>query len=232
VPLNELLTKSSLEVSIPLVSAPDAGAASKKSKTVGGCLSVRIKIRSPLMGPEKVEIEERKLIVGPWPDLKNFSAPSVPRQLEAQVDSNKKEITPNKPSVSVSTSANFNSLDLREKSDPHSVDFIDSNDALDEEIKICSELVASGRLEEDELFSEKTRLQILQTKLQMLEIMVNSEKLSLEQYIEMIKDRLKKDQIKAVYLRSFKDAEHDKDALRVFRRVKIMQEEIKSVEES
>ena len=66
VPLNDLLTKCCIEVESPLmaaaaVSAVEDGSGSKpavpsmkKSKTIGGTIRIIIKVRSPLLGPQKV----------------------------------------------------------------------------------------------------------------------------------------------------------------------------------
>ena len=65
VPLNDLLTKCCIEVESPLMAASanstaEDGAGSKtvpsakKSKTIGGTIRIAIKVRSPLLGPQKV----------------------------------------------------------------------------------------------------------------------------------------------------------------------------------
>ncbi len=63
-PLNDLLTKCCIEVELPLLAASTStaedGAGSKpvpsmkKSKTIGGTIHLTIRIRSPLLGPQKV----------------------------------------------------------------------------------------------------------------------------------------------------------------------------------
>jgi hypothetical protein len=77
-PLGDLVTKSKCGGQVPFkaVSASAGGgssgsssSSSKRSKAVGGHLAAYVTIRSPLAAPEVVVVEERRLVVEPWPPV-------------------------------------------------------------------------------------------------------------------------------------------------------------------
>lgn len=149
-------------------------------------------------------------------------------------------------------------------SDPHSVNLLESNDVLESEIAYAEEFIKSAKTpstkfmksnsgdddsKESELFAMTIRLQLLQSKLQILVYNVQSEMLSIDEYLNTLRERIKRDQVLALYLknsapkdindvngdgsRSIKDGGGGvKDALRVMGRVRIMKKEVADAEES
>lgn len=295
-PLNDLLNKSSCGGALPLKTAATPGSANssnssnKRSKIVGGYLQVKLVIRSPLLGPEVVIKEERKLIIGPWPNiiaggnnnnnscfLETMGSTAFDKS-EAELDS---IVVPLNDQTTVVVLANTivqcndndgsskakegnsnsyaSQLTKKEMDDPHSVDNIESNDVLEQEILDAT--AAAGKLKNDggeyddnDSFSINLRLQLLQTKLQLLVYQVQNEIISLDQYLEVLRARVKKDQIMALYFKSVADsarqdavadnrrennndsdtiiADNTAHALRIMRRVQIMKQEIKTAEDS
>lgn len=112
---------------------------------------------------------------------------------------------------SAAASAQFAILTEKEKSDPFSVELLESNDVLESAIEAVQKEMAAllevkkrSEEQEDLLLSLQCRLPVLQSKLIFLVDRVQSEKLTLPDYLEMIKDRLQRDKVLAVYLRSLK----------------------------
>ena len=112
---------------------------------------------------------------------------------------------------SAASSAQFAILTEKEKSDPLSVELLESNDVLESAIEAVQKEMAAllevkkrSEEQEDLLLSLQCRLPVLQSKLIFLVDRVQSEKLTLPDYLEMIKDRLQRDKVLAVYLRSLK----------------------------
>ena len=155
--------------------------------------------------------EEKKLVVGPWPAVPVAAvvdAPSLPPPppTHAQIHTVQES--------SSSSSVAYGNLTEMEKSDPFSVELLESNDVLESEIESAAKTISSllqqqqqqqqslSEDEEDQLISLQCRLPILQAKLGILVAKVQSEALSFSEYLDMIKERLRRDQILAVYLRS------------------------------
>mgnify|MGYP006184397121 CR=1 FL=1 len=86
--------------------------------------------------------------------------------------------------------------------------------------------------DEDEQFNNTMRLQLLNGKLQLLVYQVQSEQLTMEQYLEKIRGRVKRDQRIALYLKTLGDSESIASALRVMKRVNLMKKEIQNAEEA
>ena len=94
------------------------------------------------------------------------------------------------------------------------------------------------------------RLQMLQSKMQILLYNVQNEILSLDDYLNILRERIKRDQVLAIYLKQSTSKDNNnsssssngnssngngnnmQDALRVMKRVKIMQKEVHDAEES
>ncbi len=158
--------------------------------------------------------EEKKLVVGPWPAVPVAAvvdAPSLPPP-----PAHAQKHTVQESSSSSSSSVAYGNLTEMEKSDPFSVELLESNDVLESEIESAAKTISSllqqqqqqqqqkslSEDEEDQLISLQCRLPILQAKLGILVAKVQSEALSFSEYLDMIKERLRRDQILAVYLRS------------------------------
>ena len=158
--------------------------------------------------------EEKKLVVGPWPAVPVAAvvdAPSLPPPPAAHAQNHTVQES---SSSSSSSSVAYGNLTEMEKSDPFSVELLESNDVLESEIESAAKTISSllqqqqqqqqslSEDEEDQLISLQCRLPILQAKLGILVAKVQSEALSFSEYLDMIKERLRRDQILAVYLRS------------------------------
>jgi hypothetical protein len=167
--------------------------------------------------------EEKKLIVGFWPPSPPSSnaagnalsesvtspQPPVLQPQESLKDTLNKVQDPIEKDLTAPSNALFDALTAKEKEDPHSVDLLESNDVLENEISLTEEAIASleghGVEEEDELLSLQCRLQILKSKMDILVYRVQNDVLSLPDYLESIRERMKRDQALAQYLRSFND---------------------------
>ncbi len=232
-PLADLLTKSEIGGVLPLTSSGQkegvthAASSVKKGKAVGGTLNVVLRIRTPLMGPDVRVVEERTLVLDPWPTVSS-AAPMV-----TSPDSVGR---PREDLTSVAQTRNvanrFASICQKEKDDPHSPDWLESNDVLEMEIQLLEAQLRerTAAMDEDELFGHQLRLQLLQAKLQILVCNVQNESLSIESYLEAVRSRLVKDQLLAVYFKTLGDESSTAHAIRIMRRIRVMQEEIRSAE--
>ena len=165
-----------------------------------------------------------------------------------------------KPSSSSSLPSSSSSIQLTkdEMIDPHSVNHIESNEVLEHEISQAEEFIRSCSLtttsilndtnddndeKEGELIAMRIRLQLLQSKLQVLVYKVQNDVLTMEQYLHLLRERIKRDQVLAIYLKQSSSStsttkggdsgsSNVQDALRVLKRVKIMQKEVSDVEEN
>lgn len=114
-------------------------------------------------------------------------------------------------------------------SDPHNIADMVSNDVLEAELALTQQsLVHAQASKNSELIDElTTRLQLAQTQLTILVTAVQNGNLSLDAYLEKLKEMIKKFQSIAVVL---KQRNQKTDAIRVLRRVNIMKNEVESAE--
>lgn len=253
VPLQELATQSEWTGKAPLfgIAVGEDGALKKSSKALGGYLQMTLRVRKPITGPEVQIVEERQLVLAPWPPL---VTPTLPPAAPAPVVSTNNALkeaatvatsaAPTAvPSTSGATSALAGAVQLtdREKADPEAVDFLESNDVLEAEIaSVTAALSAPGSAsDEDAHFMHTLRLQLLQAKLQALVMQVENETLSLPDYLDKLRQRVQRDQVLARYLAKEVQSEDPEEvqecrlkAARVLRRVKVMQQEIENAEAS
>ena len=220
VSLADLATKCRIsQTEFPWMS-PDGG---KRGKAVGGSLLVSLTVRSPLGGPEKVVEEARRLIVAEWPSTH-----------DGYCTTSTSNTTSNTTSTSTSNNTSFcapppskespiSLLSETDKAAPSSVDLLESNDVLEHEIEVVADKLSSAQLDEDEEFSLTTRRQLLQAKLHLLVYKVQNEVLSLQEYIDLLRKTLLRDQQLLQFLRQHGRAA---EAAEVARRVDIMQAEI------
>lgn len=224
-PLSELAAASEAGGRTPLyqIASAEDGAA-KKGKAVGGYVVVTMQVRRPLSGADVRVVEERQLVVEPWPPLPDSTAKQQP--------SGSAPSSEGAAAVAPSAARDYGGgLTERERKDPDAVDFLESNDVLEAEIEAVTQAVQSGTLDEDAQFNATLRLQLLQVKMQTLVMRVQSEALSLDDYLQLIKDRVQRDKQIALYLsRNVGDADAKALAVKVMRRVKIMQQEIDNAE--
>jgi hypothetical protein len=224
-PLSELAAASEAGGRTPLyqIASAEDGAA-KKGKAVGGYVVATLQVRKPLSGADVRVVEERQLVVEPWPPLPDNTAAQQPSSCASSSEVAATEA----PSAARDYSGG---LTERECKDPDAVDFLESNDVLEAEIEAVTQVVQSGTLDEDAQFNATLRLQLLQVKMQTLVMRVQSEVLTMDDYLQLIKDRVQRDKQIALYLsRNVGDADAKALAVKVMRRVKIMQQEIDNAE--
>jgi hypothetical protein len=135
--------------------------------------------------------------------------------------------TPTKPTPAASSSgasssankANGSILTESEKSDPLAPEHIDSNNVLESELALYDAAGPSAALEP----TEAARRSMLELKLRCLEGAVSGGELELPEYCQILSDRLQRDRVLAVWL---KGEGRVKEAVRVLKRVKLMEEEL------
>jgi hypothetical protein len=137
-------------------------------------------------------------------------------------------VTPTKPTAAAGSSgsasasgnkANGSILTESEKSDPLAPEHIDSNNVLESELALYDAAGPSAALEP----TEAARRSMLELKLRCLEGAVSGGELELPEYCQILSDRLQRDRVLAVWL---KGEGRVKEAVRVLKRVKLMEEEL------
>ncbi|CAM9585987.1 unnamed protein product, partial [Ectocarpus sp. 13 AM-2016] len=122
----------------------------------------------------------------------------------------------------VQAAAKFQSVVLtdKEKTDPFGVENLDSNNVLEAEIEAIVPKAATGDL------ASVMRKGALETKLLMLVSAVQSGELDLPAYCNILKERVVRDKVLAMYL---KDEKRTKEAVAVMKRIRAMEEELAGV---
>lgn len=248
VPMSDLFTKASAGGSVPLVTGT-----SRRVEQVGGTMEVFVRLRAPLVRPEVEVTEERVLIVDPWPTSPHLEASSDASDCSSdRLQEGRSHQATETRSASAPLSPAFDALSEREKTNPHAVDWLLSNDVLENEIAYTEQrmtLLRAGTEEgENDQLLLTIRLQTLSRKMNLLVDNVQSGELSLKDYLDILRDRVSRDQLLAKYLKSTAESlsagdssldpqeletrkkEYQQDAVRVFKRFKIMSDEIKSAE--
>ncbi|OQS02187.1 hypothetical protein THRCLA_05416, partial [Thraustotheca clavata] len=168
---------------------------------------VIIRLRTPLAGPEMRPVTTTRLVVGPYPPLRTPTPkPQAP-------------VPPPAAPVPPTQTANASEVTTN-TSDPHEVENIVSYDVMNDEIDRINKRLESGPAPE-----LSDRLDALQLKKQLLEIEMQTGKLTIEKYIERLQARIAADNTLArtLYKQGLKS-----DAARVLHRVKLMRQEIES----
>lgn len=223
-PLQPLLDVCESAQELPLYLAEIVDGNVKKGKAVGGCLKMTLRVRTPIAKPEIRVTETRRLVIGPWPMATAVVAdptPSPVKQKEVPPENNKSKLILPYDDV----------LTEKEKNDPEDLEFIVSNDVLESEIEKFQQLM-NTTVDEDDRFSLTTKIQLLSVKLQILVSQVQNESLTIEEYLNIIKDRIKRDQMMALYQKAKGNPDSLILAVNLMRRIKIMQAELKNAEES
>jgi len=101
---------------------------------------------------------------------------------------------------------------------------------LDAEIKAASGALVGAGLNEDERFALTLRLQLLQTKI-LLVYAVQTEALSLPDYLDKLRQRVRRDSEMALAFKALREKENISTALKIMRRINIMKQEIQNAEE-
>ena len=194
-----------------------------------------------------------------WPEILSSSSISSSPPIVASSSSAAASITTATAIGLKSSSSSSIQLTKEEMLDPHSVNHIESNEVLEHEISQAEDFIRSCSLTmssisndddddmEGDLIAMRIRLQLLQSKLQVLVYKVQNDVLTMEQYLNLLRERIKRDQVLAIYLKQSSSSttttssstkvgdsgsSNVQDALRVLKRVKIMQKEVSDVEES
>jgi hypothetical protein len=115
--------------------------------------------------------------------------------------------------------ANGSILTESEKADPLAPEHIDSNNVLESELALYAAAGPSAALEP----TEAARRSMLELKLRCLEGAVSGGELELPEYCQILSNRLQRDRVLALWL---KGEGRVKEAVRVLKRVKLMEEEL------
>jgi len=210
-------------------------------KSVGGSISISIRIRTPL--GKTTEREERILCVGQWPDL--------PRSTSTEADA------PSSSSASAIVAANIRELNYaddvkssslsmqgqqssdalkyiespmgltdKEIKSPFDVSLYESNDCMEEvirelETRLCGNIQEAEKLEISRLKSQ------FEIRLNSLVSLVQKNEITLDEYLSKVKNRLSKDKMLAIYFRQKNELV---TALKIMKRVATMEVEIKGAE--
>jgi hypothetical protein len=144
------------------------------------------------------------------------------------------------PDTNSKSSTDYSMLSEREKVDPCSADFLESNDVLEAEIasENAAILVVESRMakcasDEDEsaMFTMKLRLQLMTSKLNALVSSVQQEELSFADYIDKVKCRLERDRVLVQWVtEASRRADPPEDSAQhmtsLIRRISIMEREL------
>lgn len=206
-------------------------------------------LREPLETPEAKQIVTRTLVIGPWPapSVEGGSpAPTSPAPPSAAAAASAAAPAADALAGALSspvarpglnrqqseraaepTGPEFEMLTEREKKDPLSVEHLESNDVFEAEIQASERKIQTIPKDSEDRFQEELRLQLLQTKMNMLVLKVQREELQLDQYLAMVKNRTYRDHVLSRYLYA---AGRKQEAAQVLRRMKIMQQEVQNAE--
>jgi hypothetical protein len=193
-------------------------------RAIGGSIHADVNIRYPYSGMETHFVEERVLEVGPWLPASSSSLPVSP--LGKDVVAYGTIIQRAEGHDAVSSSGLTSELLDKEKVDPLNIAFYISNDAMDRELARINTAVKEV-LDEDVKSDLALRRGLLEVQLSMLVTRVQNEELTMQQYLEQLCERVRRDRKLALYLQ----AEGRKsEALAVMKRILIMETEIKGAE--
>jgi hypothetical protein len=262
--LVDLNTKCECGGILPLEKSSSSSTGKKITACSAGSMTVFVKMRKPVAAPEIVKSVERTLVLEGWPSLGHvYRSPTAAASVGSSSHNDQKDSEePHQdelnlhpaglvnatrakvPSSQPKANADFAILSEREKSDPCSAEFLESNDVLEAEIASDTAAIreiegrpASTYSEEEEssLFTMKLRVQLMTTKLNMLVSSVQEEVLTLEQYVDKVKARLGRDRVLAQYLLVVSRQEEPPEGTSHYlasltKRINIMQKEIATVE--
>lgn len=266
--LADLNTKCECGGILPLEKSSSSSTGKKITSCSAGSMTVFVKMRKPVATAEVIKTVERTLVLEGWPSIGHVYRSPTATATATGIDVGSPQhnqkvsegphsdelsthpvgpvtaIRAKAPSMQPKGNADFAILSEREKSDPCSAEFLESNDVLEAEIASDSASIteiesrpASTHSEEEEssLFTMKLRVQLMTTKLNMLVSSVQQEILSLEQYVDKLKTRLGRDRVLAQYLLAVSRQEEPPEGTShnlasLTKRINIMQKEIATVE--
>lgn len=211
----ELLDKCEMQGNFPLLKEEKSN-----SPKVGGELQLKFRLRNPINKFESYTTEERFIRIDSWPSSNNYSD-----TLSIQGDSSSSTVHKIE-----NIEHDFSVLTSREKSDPLAVEFIESNDVLVDEISLIQEKLQHCKLDETDKLVGRIRLHALQSKLTTLQQNVESGSLLLQQYLDNIASRMKRDELLLEYIRTIIPID-DEITVRLKKRISLLKNEISSAEE-
>lgn len=198
-------------------------------KAIGGRLEVYIMLRRPISQPEVIVETERELVIQEWDSaVGGHQTPIPPSSTSSAQCVLPVKDPPSSPPLQQQSHIDFSQLTDLERCDPLNINLIVSNDVLESEISSTENSIASCR-DPEELGDLQIKLMLLQGKLAVLVNQVQNETLSLEDYISSVQARLESDKRLAVYCNQNNQREI---AVQVMKRIRIMQNEISSVEQA
>lgn len=259
-PLSALLTKCDCSGIVPL-QEQNGDEGTKKAKFVPGALNITLQLRMPIGSPEVEVTNERVLVVGPWPDIvevQQSPAAPIPSSTPSIANMNTESashVTATPTSVSTSAlppppttketvnssqlSYDFSILLEKEKNDPLHIEWLCSNDVLTSELEEAQNAENNFQANPGDnsldttLRKEKLVLYRMQVELKLNKLVqrVSDESLTLVEYMEIIRNRCERDKVLHAYLRSLGSKIDSSIVAKVAKRVEIMENEIKGVEE-
>ncbi|ETL85299.1 hypothetical protein L917_15092 [Phytophthora nicotianae] len=218
--LTPLLTCCEINTQLPFLGS--------NRKPCGGDIEVAIQMRRPLKEKEFRQEAVEDLVIGDYPEpmvstSEHLTMPSVtlePSPTEANSLSSK-NAAPNSDSSRSMMKEDQPASTTAELDDPHHLDLIVSYDVINEELeKVGTKLPSLTGPATIEL---NDRYDSLALKKQLLEIEMQTGKLTLEMYVERLHKRIAEDRILMSKLLS---SNRRLDAARVLHRIKIMEKEL------
>lgn len=204
---NDLLTKTEIGGNIEIFEDDKV-----RSKKIGGVLKVFIRLRNPIMSPEKKVVEERILKIGKWPEtsigrqdiISSFDVTSNKSSLDEASDASQfTQPAQQSEMINVSLSPTTFGSDIkltdRELNDPTAVELLESNDVIEHEIVLCKKMLAKTT-DESSNFILNLRLQSLLFQLTILQNKVTEGVLTMEVYLDKLRNRIQRDEALKMYL--------------------------------
>ena len=251
--LIDLNTKCKCGGVLPIEKSLGATSGKKAGQCSAGSVTAYLKVRKPIQEAEIIRTSERTLVLEAWPSVSHvYKSPplksALPEPLGAQprngTPSDTKDQQPTmkkkNPDTNSKSTTDYSMLSEREKVDPCSADFLESNDVLEAEIAsenaailVVESKMAKCASDEDEsaMFTMKLRLQLMTSKLNALVTSVQQEELSFADYIDKVKCRLERDRVLVQWVtEASRRADPPEDSAQhmtsLIRRISIMEREL------
>ncbi|KAK1947720.1 Coiled-coil and C2 domain-containing protein 1B [Phytophthora citrophthora] len=222
--LTPLLTCCEINTHLPFLGS--------NRKPCGGDIEVAIQMRRPLKEREHRQETVEELVIGDYPEPATASSDHPPMPTVAlnpppvSKQSPSKAATPRSDSSISPTHQENPASTTAAVNDPHHVDLIISYDVITEELeKVGAKLPSLTGPASIEL---SDRYDSLALKKQLLEIEMQTGKLTLDMYVERLHERIAEDRVLISHLLA---SNRRLDAARVLHRIKIMEKELEGTED-
>ncbi|POM60460.1 hypothetical protein PHPALM_30675 [Phytophthora palmivora] len=224
--LTPLLTCCEIYTHIPFLGS--------NRKPCGGDIEIALQMRRPLKEKElRIEVVE-DLVIGDYPEPMTSASQHVPMPnvvLESSLPNTRSPVK----SEATLTSNDSSSMVKEDNSasttaaldDPHHIDLIVSYDVINEELEKVEAKLPS--LTGSTVIEWSDRYDSLALKRQLLEIEMQTGKLTLDMYVERLHKRITEDRVLISQLLA---SNRRLDAARVLHRIKIMEKELVGTEDS